>query len=425
MRKREDGGEDRVGRQSAGGKAPRDGYSSRSNERQTNSASNTYRDRETNQWPAAQNNRGDYEQNYWESEQRNAKASAWDRSGRDEQEAMYDREYRYEQYDRYDRYERGDRNNREDYYNRDNYDRDRRESREQPSGAKASSRANTGRVSGSKVTAHGASDQSGSGKNADRTGKGERRGNRNKSGRYRLLVVVAIFLLFYIPPTLNWFNNKNIATDILRNGTLLESINTDAIIIRSETLIYATADGVTIPAVNEGERISGNARVATVYNRASLELMEELKQKNRLILQNQHEKLIGTNYVVGEAESIEGDIYRLISRMVPDLNKNSLHSAAAQASEIDKLVLKKAEVYSNIPSDDAYVNQLKREKQSIETQLSAVSNEVYTEQAGHVSFRIDQFENQLTFDGFSSITVNDFERMHSELKARQLRMTEY
>ena len=245
------------------------------------------------------------------------------------------------------------------------------------------------------------------------------------NGRSRLLAVVAVFLLFYIPPTLNWFSNKNIATDILRNGTLLESINTDAVIVRSESLVYATADGVSISTVNEGERVAGNSRVATVYNKASLELMEELKQKNRLILENQHEKLAGSSSVVGEAQSIEGDIYQLIGRMVPDLNRNSLSLASIQAGEIDKLVLKKAEVYSNIPSDDAYINQLKKEKQNIEAQLSAVSNDVYSAQAGHISYKIDNFEDRLTFDKVSQMTVEDFKRVLSDAKGSQQFTTEY
>ena len=93
----------------------------------------------------------------------------------------------------------------------------------------------------------------------------ERASRRRKSGPgagSSAVIAAALFLLLYIPSAFNWFSSKNVSTDILRSGTLEESINTDALVIRDETLIAASVSGVAVPYAGEGSRVAAGEKVS-------------------------------------------------------------------------------------------------------------------------------------------------------------------
>ncbi|MDR3119956.1 MAG: hypothetical protein LBU58_01245 [Clostridiales bacterium] len=248
---------------------------------------------------------------------------------------------------------------------------------------------------------------------------------RLRSRNSRIALIFAVFLLLYIPSTFNWFSDKNLATDILREGTLSETINTEALVIRDEVLLYPASDGISIPAVNEGDRVAGNARVATVYNEMSIELLNRLKQTNRQLLKSQYEALGQGAVFSQEVETIELDIGGAIRKMIPELNRNSLYTASQRAKEINGLVLKRAEAYSAQETDDPGVNLLKEEKQTIEEQVSQVSGDVLADAPGHVSFMLDGRESELLPGGIEGVTISRFEAILREDSQKKLNLTEY
>ena len=229
--------------------------------------------------------------------------------------------------------------------------------------------------------------------------------------RSRLAAIIAIFLLLYIPSTFNWFTGKSVATDILRDGALFEAYQAQALIVRDEELLFSTADGVSIPSVNDGERVPGKSAVATIYGRMSFELMDELKKTNRELLKEQYETL-GRNAVFSqEVESIEKDISGVIRKMIPEINHNSLYDASQRTKAINGLVLKRADVYSSLETDDPHINQLKQEKRSVEDEVAQASSVVYSVSPGHFTCELDGNEAELTPEGIGMLTVGRFDEI--------------
>ena len=222
--------------------------------------------------------------------------------------------------------------------------------------------------------------------------------------RSRAAAIVALFLLIYIPSSFNWFSGGAISTDILRDGALYEALHTEAIVIRNEELLYSPAYGYSIPAVNEAERVPGNSVVATVYNSFSYELMEEFNRINHELLKEQYEVFGRSNVFLQEVDSIEKDVTGVVRKMIPDINRNSLNEASARTDSVNALLVKRAEAYGALATDDPYIKQLKEEKRSIEGEVAEGSMRIYSGSPGYLSFILDGLEPELTLDSVGSLS---------------------
>ena len=243
-------------------------------------------------------------------------------------------------------------------------------------------------------------------------GTGKPGGKRVSGNRMRqVFLLIAVFMLIYIPSVYNWLNNANMATDILRNGSLVESINVDAIIIRNEDVILSFTDGTFIPSRSEGEKVAANAKIATVFTRSSLELIEELNYKKRAVIESQYERVnTGTAYSK-EIESIDSDIGKLVINLTPLINKNSLRQVGQASRDINSLVSKKAELFGAMPTNDAYINQLMRERDELEERITLNSSTISAPSAGYISYAIDEYASELTLASIPNINYKAYSEL--------------
>ena len=210
----------------------------------------------------------------------------------------------------------------------------------------------------------------------------------------RVAAVIALFLLVYIPSTFNWFSGGAIATDILRDGAVYEALHTEAVVVRNEELIYAPADGFMLPAINDGERVAGHSLIATVYGSFSYEMMDEFEKVNQRLLREQYETLGQSAVFMQEVERIENDVTGAVRKMIPDINRNSLRDASERTKTVNGLLVKRAEAYGAIATDDPDINKLREEKLAIERVVAEGSSEVYSDAPGHLSFILDGLERE-------------------------------
>ena len=94
----------------------------------------------------------------------------------------------------------------------------------------------------------------------------------------------------YIPSFVFWIYGKNISVDILRMGEIEEYVTVDALIVRNETVVNSPADGIIIKDIEEGEKIRTGSTIATVLNKSSEKLLDDLKALDLRIIEAQREK---------------------------------------------------------------------------------------------------------------------------------------
>ena len=121
-------------------------------------------------------------------------------------------------------------------------------------------------------------------------------------------LLIALFLLLYIPSFIFWIYGKNIHTDIIRMGELEDYVTTDAYIVRDETVINSPSDGISIRNVEEGEKVGVGDTIATVLNKSSEKLLEDLKTLDLRIIEAKREKTKNDNFFSEDIKKLDQEI---------------------------------------------------------------------------------------------------------------------
>lgn len=218
--------------------------------------------------------------------------------------------------------------------------------------------------------------------------------HKRKRVRARNMLIL-VFVFLYIPSLFHWIYGRNISTEIIRNGTIEDSVSAEGYIIRDSTIFKAPFDGRLIPDVGEGERVPANARIATIFKMSSVELLELLEKKNLDIIRTQNEKARSLGFFSGDIKKIEDEIGKKVISLVSCDSMNSLAGIKKIRDDINDLVQKKAAIVGSTIDEDVYINTLKKEKEELEKQVKANTKQIATSLPGIVSYYVDEYEEIL------------------------------
>ena len=153
------------------------------------------------------------------------------------------------------------------------------------------------------------------------------------------------FLLLYLPSLFHWLSRDYVSSDILRIGSIEESVNAEGLLIRDEVLLKPSpADGKFIPEVSDGDRIPAFCRVATISDRASLDLLKKLEEVNEKIINAQNEKAKKTDFFSADMAKIDEVIGQQVQEIIFECNSKSLSDISRLRLEVDEQIAKKAAI---------------------------------------------------------------------------------
>jgi len=254
--------------------------------------------------------------------------------------------------------------------------------------------------------------------------KGEKKPVKGKSGtksgtKSGVKIILAIaFILIYLPSVIHWVYGKGITKDLVRNGVIEDSVNSNGLIIRDEELLVSPFEGLFIPAVEEGEKVPVNFRVATVLKNSALELLDSKNEIDMKIIKYQNSKSETQQMFAGDVRKIENEIAQKVSGLISESNKNNFYNVRTYRKDINDLVKKKSEVLSGLNSNDAYINELLSERKRIENQIQANTKDIYSDKSGIISYVIDGLEELLTVKNIDQITPEVFEKIKVSANTR-------
>lgn len=225
-----------------------------------------------------------------------------------------------------------------------------------------------------------------------------------KIGSFLIIIVLCYLFLFF-----RWVYGNNIATDIIRNDTLEDSISAEALIIRDEEVLKSPINGKCINEVTEGEKIPANYRIATVLSDSSEKLLEALKDIDLRIIKAQKEKSENQDFFSEDVVKIENDIQQRIKLLIIESNANSLDKTKNLREDIDALIQKKASIVGSKSTSDVFLNDLKKQKQNIQDQINSNTREITSQTSGVISYTTDGYEDKLNPKSIKSITPNILE----------------
>jgi putative membrane fusion protein len=217
-------------------------------------------------------------------------------------------------------------------------------------------------------------------------------------------LLVFLFFLLYIPSLLNWLNGNNVVSDILRIGTIEDSINADSVVIRDEVLLEASAfEGEYIPEALEGEKVPASHRVATVLNKASNSLLKELDEVNLKIVEARENSEKKADFFSEDTAKLDVQISQKVQDMIAVTNSSSLADIARIRGEIDKLIAKKSEITGG-DGNDKIIKPLLQQKTEIQNRINSNTKQIISVFSGIISYAIDGYEQILTPKAIKGLT---------------------
>ncbi|CDG35488.1 MAG TPA: HlyD family efflux transporter periplasmic adaptor subunit [Acetivibrio thermocellus] len=217
-------------------------------------------------------------------------------------------------------------------------------------------------------------------------------------------LLIALFLLLYIPSFIFWIYGKNIHTDIIRMGELEDYVTTDAYIVRDETVINSPSDGISIRNVEEGEKVGVGDTIATVLNKSSEKLLEDLKTLDLRIIEAKREKTKNDNFFSEDIKKLDQEIQEKLVLVIKKSNKNSISEVKQIKNEIDELIKKKATILGDLSYTDANIKALENEKRILQDSINANKRNIVSNLSGIVSYVIDGYEEILNPEKIPEIT---------------------
>ncbi len=224
-------------------------------------------------------------------------------------------------------------------------------------------------------------------------------------------LLTAVFFLIYVPSIINWVYGQNIRTGLINSGTIEDSVNAEAYIVRDEELLISPYDGYAIMEFAEGEKFPANYKLSTIFDESSSNLLEELSQVDKKILQYNSEKVSGTDVFSEDLIKLDKLIEEQVLRIITQTNSNSYSKVTAIRKEIDRLMEKKAEISKSIGKTDAYMDSLLKQREQIKKVIDSHTKEISSEKPGIISYCIDDYEMDFNPSGIKELTPENLKNI--------------
>ncbi len=225
--------------------------------------------------------------------------------------------------------------------------------------------------------------------------------------RKALKIILAVVLVAAVISTVHHCANPY-STQTVTYYEFQKSIRGEGYILRDETVVSSDVPGVFEPFVNEGERVSRDARVGTVMTgEPDSALISELNEVRRRI-----EDIEQSATIAGIYQSDTVRIANAVTKDVTDLREAVREGDLAAATELKREIGYLKNRTSNLESSeqtDLLLEELYLRRDEIEKAVAGVQKAVYAPISGVYSSAVDGLEGFGSAEKIASLTPDDVE----------------
>ncbi len=222
---------------------------------------------------------------------------------------------------------------------------------------------------------------------------------------YLVLAVVIVLIIYVIFQFMNYLNQPN-SYVLAQTGRITSYEDAVAYVIRNEKIIDTSEfNGKREAVVLDGNRVSKNGIIANYISDDSLNINEQI-DKIDVELQTLLE-----NTVIDRSQEIKNSDKRVEELLYKMANKkNNVNDLKSYKLEISNELEKKASQIGK-SSNDEKINNLIKERISLEKEQTKSKVELRADKAGLVSYRVDGYEEDLNENAFSKISIDKLSKI--------------
>lgn len=222
------------------------------------------------------------------------------------------------------------------------------------------------------------------------------------------IMIILVAVIFIIAVFAIHHANNAVPTEEAVLTTFENSVSTEGFIVRDEITYYATAAGTPYFNVPEGNRVSRDALIATIFEGdVDLDKIKELSLidiKLNRAYDEERDSILHTS----DAASLEGDIMSRVSEIYEYASENDIQKITEVRDAINSL--RSTGQYST----EIRTGYLEEEKRNAESRIGYPKKEIYTELSGVFSTYIDGLESVLQPERIEQYTPSYIRNLKTE-----------
>lgn len=224
-----------------------------------------------------------------------------------------------------------------------------------------------------------------------------------------IYVVISIILIIFVYSfvQLMLFLRQPTSSTLVRNGTLVESEEVVGYVIRYEEVVDTSSySGIANVVINDGNRVAKGGTIISYVSYEQEELMSKISELDVKIQEAMENK---PNIYLPDVKNLETSIQEKLYQVAS--KKSNVYDVYEYKVAINKEVEKKAKIVGELSPAGSRIKELISERLEYERELNESNQELKADRAGLVSYRVDNYENILTPNSFSSLSIKELEKI--------------
>lgn len=223
-----------------------------------------------------------------------------------------------------------------------------------------------------------------------------------------IIGVISALILIYVIYLFVSINFDSMQLEYANHMEVTDGINTTGFVIRNETYVTNTADGVVYYQTKDGEKILKNGIVAKVFsNEADAAAYQKISQIDDTIT-----RLTELNKSYSKTtsgfETVSNQLNLKLEDFILSLNQKKYADLDAGLNNLIYSINERKIVTGEIANFDDTIQELKQEKETISTGRDSIA-EIKAAKAGYFSTTVDGYETCYKYENVEKITATDLE----------------
>ncbi len=227
----------------------------------------------------------------------------------------------------------------------------------------------------------------------------------NKVVKRLLTILVSLFLLVYVGYQVYQMVYSPVTTETVYQYKTYQTIDTEGITVRDETVIQADVDGYVSYVAENGTRISKNGVIAQVFPSVD----DALAQSMIARLQQQIDTL---KSIAGQKNTsnvnltvINKQLKNTVQDVVDSLQGTQFDNLYSLRSELTNILNKQAILVGTTAGFDEYIAELEAALAEYENGYKQATESIQSPVSGYFVGEVDGFEEMLTVDSLTNIST--------------------
>lgn len=242
--------------------------------------------------------------------------------------------------------------------------------------------------------------------------------NKLKGKGNALIIVTVLLILIYIFYQCYSVTHIQLETETALTTTVYETIDTTALVIRSEHVIANSSNGITVPCLDDGDKINVGGNVAMTFSssQAATDYSKYCEiQKQLEYYQNAQSQTVGQ---AASVESINEEIDDDIDTYIRSISSNDADLISKSGSAVNHNLLRRQMIIGENVDLVSIIQDLRKQMESYSANTKPTSY-VTTDVSGVFSGYTDGYEDLIDYDSAKTLTADQVKEALDEVSSVQ------